>query len=150
MWVPSKLEDQVELMEHYPSVGMLYGNTTYWHSWRGSGKKKLRDAVPRLGVPPGLVEDRLALLARYIGGDAAVPCLCSVIMRREVVQRIRLVDGSTPSGESTKTRSFMFVRIWTVQCTCRSSAGTSIVSGADPVVPRPCVPEKCGKEDVLF
>ena len=87
-WFPSKLEEQIELMEHHPSIGLLYGNTTYWHSWGGSRKEKLRDIVPRLGVRPGIVEDPLALLAGYVSGDAAVPCMCSVIMRREVVQRI--------------------------------------------------------------
>jgi glycosyltransferase involved in cell wall biosynthesis len=87
VWQPTKLEEQVQLMESHPDVGMLYGNSVYWYGWTGVAADALRDRVPDLGVGRDTVFDPPALLTACLRGTVAVPCPCSVMLRRDAVQR---------------------------------------------------------------
>jgi glycosyltransferase involved in cell wall biosynthesis len=86
VWVPEKLAEQVPLLEARPDVGMLYGNTQYWFSWTGSGAD--RDFLPELGVSPDTVVPPPRLLERMLRDRAAVPCTCSVLVRKHVVEGV--------------------------------------------------------------
>jgi glycosyltransferase involved in cell wall biosynthesis len=85
VWISEKLEQQVLLMDERPEVGMLFGNTLYWYSWRGNEENLNQDYVPKLGYAiEGLFQPR-QLLPLQLSGRAIVPCTCSVIIRREIV-----------------------------------------------------------------
>src|SRR5262249_18320275 len=86
VWLPSKLADQVPLLDERPQVGMLYGNTQYWFSW--TDPEPDRDFLPELGVPPDTVVSPPRLLERMLRDRAAVPCTCSVLVRKGVVDRV--------------------------------------------------------------
>jgi glycosyltransferase involved in cell wall biosynthesis len=88
VWLPNKLEEQVPLLDAHPEAGMLYGNTVFWRSWSGLPEDVGRDAVPPLGVPVNTTVDPPAVLLRCLQRKAAVPCTCSVLMRREAVERV--------------------------------------------------------------
>jgi SAM-dependent methyltransferase len=65
----------------------LYGNTVFWRSWdRSVGAAT--DVEPSLGVPVNTLMHPPELLLRCLTGQAAAPCTCSVLMRREVVEAI--------------------------------------------------------------
>jgi glycosyltransferase involved in cell wall biosynthesis len=87
VWLPDKLEAQVRLMEANQRVGMLYGNALYWYGWTGAPADEARDRVPQLGVAGDTVFDPPALLARCLRGTVTLPCPCSVVLRRDAVQR---------------------------------------------------------------
>jgi glycosyltransferase involved in cell wall biosynthesis len=36
IWLPNKLQDQVEILEAQPEAGMMYGRTRFWHGWTGN------------------------------------------------------------------------------------------------------------------
>src|SRR5713226_2470741 len=62
VWLPSKLAEQVALLEHHPEAAMVYGPTQWWYSWTGRAEDRDRDFVHPLGVaanslvqPPGLL-----------------------------------------------------------------------------------------------
>jgi glycosyltransferase involved in cell wall biosynthesis len=85
LWLPNKLEQQVLLMDERPEVGMLFGNTLYWYSWKGDDENLNQDYVPKLGYAiKGLFQPR-QLLPLQLSGRAIVPCTCSVIIRREIL-----------------------------------------------------------------
>lgn len=88
VWLPSKIKEQVALMEAHPRVGMLYGNTEYWFSWTGLDEDYGRDYTPRLGVRPGSVIEPPGLLVKFLRGDAAVPCPTSTMVRKEILNRV--------------------------------------------------------------
>jgi glycosyltransferase involved in cell wall biosynthesis len=88
VWLPRKLEQQVALMHAHSEAAMIYGNTQYWYSWRGNPKDHTRDFMPRLGVRAGTLMPPPTLLPLYLRGQAAVPCPCSVMVRRDVFERI--------------------------------------------------------------
>ena len=87
VWLPAKLDAQVALLAQYPDVGMLYGETQYWYSWTGRAEDAARDLFPDLGVDHTTVVGAPSLLVRCLLGEAAVPCPCSIILRREAIER---------------------------------------------------------------
>ena len=47
VWLPDKLEEQVEVLARFPDAEMLCGNTLYWYSWSGRDPDQTRDHMPR-------------------------------------------------------------------------------------------------------
>ncbi len=88
VWLPGKLLAQVALLEEHPEAGMLYGNTLYWHSWTGRPEDRDRDSMPRLGLTPDRVVPPRELIPGFLSGRHAVPCTCSLVVRRDVLQRV--------------------------------------------------------------
>ena len=88
VWLPAKLERQAPLLLARPEAGMLYGNTEYWFSWTGAPEDAGRDFLPDLGLPPGTLAEPPVLLTRYLRREAAVPCPCALLVRREVCERV--------------------------------------------------------------
>ena len=85
IWRPTKLSEQVALLEQYPEVAMVSGAVSYWRSWAGE-----EDVI----IPTGHVQDKPvlppeALLALYPLGRAAAPCPSDLMLRREIVLRTR-------------------------------------------------------------
>jgi glycosyltransferase involved in cell wall biosynthesis len=96
VWLPEKLQFQIQIMESQPTAGMVYGNTLYWHGWTGREKDKQRDYVPDLGIEPNRLFQPPYLLSRYLSGQSAVPCTCSIMIRTEVIRKIAGFEESFP------------------------------------------------------
>ncbi|HEU5039783.1 MAG TPA: glycosyltransferase, partial [Gemmatimonadales bacterium] len=86
VWLPQNLAEQVARLRAVPEAGVLYSRTLYWHSWVPNGAPS-SDHVPRLRVVPGRPIPPPELLARCIQGKAAVPCTCSILIRRKLIDR---------------------------------------------------------------
>lgn len=88
VWLPQKLEEQVELARLHPRAGMICGATEYWWTW--SDPTRANVVVP-LGVRlDALHEPPTLSLALYPLGRGAAPCPSDLLVRREVFER---VDG---------------------------------------------------------
>lgn len=85
LWLPSKLAQQVDILEAQPDAAMLYGNTLYWYSW--SDESTTEDFMPPLGLQPETLFPAQQLLPRYLRGTAAVPCTCSAMVRRSILEQ---------------------------------------------------------------
>lgn len=96
VWLPQKLELQLSALKSQPEAGMLYGNTLYWYSWTGNPKDYQRDHIPDLGVKPNSLIEPPNLLPLYLKGAVAVPCPCSVLVRRGALTRIGGFEESFP------------------------------------------------------
>lgn len=92
IWLPHKLEQQVAILSRYPEAGMLYGDTLYWYSWMGNRDDVSKDFIPKLGVETNTLIQPPKLLPLYLRGKAAVPCTCSVLVRRRVAQELNGFD----------------------------------------------------------
>jgi glycosyltransferase involved in cell wall biosynthesis len=94
VWLPTKLEQQVNLMEENPDAGMSYGNTLYWYSWNKAEEGVRQDYVPKLGFKlEGLFRPG-QLLPLQLSGKTIVPCTCSVIIRRDILVTSGGMEGS--------------------------------------------------------
>jgi glycosyltransferase involved in cell wall biosynthesis len=88
IWLPEKLKHQVRLLEAHPDAAMVYGNTLYWFSWSGNPPGDRRDYSPDLGVQPDSVYEPPKLLPLFLRGLAAVPCICSLLIHKQAVERV--------------------------------------------------------------
>jgi glycosyltransferase involved in cell wall biosynthesis len=88
VWLPEKLEEQVRELDAHPEAGSLYGRTLYWFGWTGREEDRRRDHAPPLRQEPGTVAVPAALIAGFLRGEITVPCTCSLLVRRSVVERV--------------------------------------------------------------
>ena len=88
VWLPRKLEEQAARLESNRRAGMLFGRTRYWHSWSGAAGDAARDFTPALGLPGDAVAEPPTLVPLFLAGRVAVPCSCSVMVRRTVLDRV--------------------------------------------------------------
>jgi glycosyltransferase involved in cell wall biosynthesis len=84
MWEPTKLSEQVAIMEAHPNLGMVCGAVRYWGSWAGKGDQILLTGPRQDEVIPPPV----ASIATYPLGLAFAPCPSDLLLRHEVVESI--------------------------------------------------------------
>ena len=87
-WLPDRLKTHVGILDLHPEVGMLYGTAKYWYSWTGLLQDRDRDFVPDLRVKENTLFAPPQLLLLLLNGRAEVPCTCSILVRREVAQKV--------------------------------------------------------------
>jgi glycosyltransferase involved in cell wall biosynthesis len=87
IWLPNKLQEQIAILNAYPAAAMLYGQTLYWHSWTGKPEDMGRDHIPQNGFETETLVAPPGLLTRFLLGKAAVPCTCSILVRREFFEK---------------------------------------------------------------
>lgn len=88
VWLPHKLERQVEILNSHPDAGMVYGVSQYWYSWTGNHEDIKRDYVPDLGVQGDMLFEPPTLLTLlYPLGEAMAPCPSDLLMRRKMIER---------------------------------------------------------------
>jgi hypothetical protein len=88
VWLPSKLEQQVAVLDSQPEAGMVYAPTLYWYSWTGNPEDRARDYVPKLGLEPHTLVKPPTLLTLFLREEAKPPGTCSVLLRREVIEDV--------------------------------------------------------------
>jgi glycosyltransferase involved in cell wall biosynthesis len=88
VWLPDKLDHQVALLESWPDAAMVYGPTRWWYSWTGRTEDRSRDFVHPLGIAPDTLVQPPMLLTHFLGNEGASPCTCSILARREIVERV--------------------------------------------------------------
>ena len=82
VWLPNKLEEQIPLLDRDPHVGLLYGNSLYWHSWGHNGGE---DFEPHLGVSSDTCVEPPTLVPLFLSSRIAVPCPSSMVARRSAI-----------------------------------------------------------------
>ena len=91
VWLPQTLEQQTAILSSYGDAGMVYGSAQYWYSWTGDiedATRDFRDFVEERGVKPNTLlkpPQLVTVLLRDVGGT---PCICSAMLRREVVTQV--------------------------------------------------------------
>ena len=85
IWLPGKLQRQVDSLLTHPAVGLVYGSTEYWHSW--SARAQHRDSVHRTGLPSRTILHPPAMVTGMITGRIAVPSM-GALVRMELVRRV--------------------------------------------------------------
>lgn len=79
-WRPSKLREQVAILDQHSDIDALCGAANYWRSWEGGPDTVVRTGrVWNQAVPPPQ-----ASLALYPLGRADAPCPSSLVVRRSV------------------------------------------------------------------
>lgn len=94
VWLPSKLHEQIDVMERHPSAAMVYGRVLLWHSWDDSGNSPGRDRFPHLGVQPDRLFEPPALLANMLTNRFQKPCPSNALLRRDAFEKFGYPEDS--------------------------------------------------------
>ncbi|QHL89099.1 glycosyltransferase [Nibribacter ruber] len=85
VWLPFKLETQVDLLQKHPEVGMVAEASEYWSSWQDPGKQ---DVLVPIGVSADQVYPPLELARELYPLQAkSCPCPSALVMTREAFDR---------------------------------------------------------------
>jgi hypothetical protein len=88
VWLPQKLEEQLEILKAYPDISMVYGRSLYWFSWTGENEDLNKDFIPDLGVKGDEVINPPVLLIRFLQKSALPPPPSAVMARTESISQV--------------------------------------------------------------
>jgi glycosyltransferase involved in cell wall biosynthesis len=89
VYLPRKLEEQIPLLDSNRGAQVLYAATEYWYSWTGRPEDAARDWTWRnYGVEPNSVVAPPRMLITFLRDGGTVPCMGSVLVRREAVDAV--------------------------------------------------------------
>ncbi|MCH9731243.1 MAG: glycosyltransferase family 2 protein [Actinomycetia bacterium] len=87
VWVPTKLAEQVDLLERMPDVAMVNGALLYWHSWDPAATEE-DETILTAGVADRRIDPPEAALTTYPLGDADGAGV-DLLIRRSVFDAVR-------------------------------------------------------------
>jgi glycosyltransferase involved in cell wall biosynthesis len=88
VWLPHKLERQVEILNTHPEAAMVYGTSQYWRSWTGHPKDARRDYIRETGLKSNKLYQPGQLVTRcYPLGSGTAPCPSDILFRREILEK---------------------------------------------------------------
>jgi len=120
VWLPQKLAEQVPLLDSHPEVGMVYGSAFWWYSWTEKSKDFARDRVDPPGFPSQRDIEPPHLLLSCLRERSPMPLPTTVLLRREVVDRVRGFEERLPvvyDDQAFFTKLLLIVRVLPVD-TC--------------------------------
>jgi glycosyltransferase involved in cell wall biosynthesis len=86
IWLPEKLTEQVAIMEADPELGLVYGRTLIWHSWKPDADNK--DFYYPLGVDPDRRYDPPRLFRILLENKSQTPTTCNALMRADLLKAL--------------------------------------------------------------
>lgn len=93
VWLPNKLAEQVPILQAHPQAAMLYGRTQFWFSWTGNSEDMHRDCLTKTSMQfDDLIQPPAQLIPYLLDGGQTYPCMCSVLIRREVFTTIGVFE----------------------------------------------------------
>jgi peptidoglycan/xylan/chitin deacetylase (PgdA/CDA1 family)/glycosyltransferase involved in cell wall biosynthesis/SAM-dependent methyltransferase len=89
VWFPTKLAEQVAIMDENPHAALVFGAPQYWASWTGLPDDQTRDVTPAPGMPGGILYESPILATHlYPLGTRAAPCPSDMLLRRQPFYRL--------------------------------------------------------------
>lgn len=96
VWLPTKLHDQVELLEAHPSAAMVYGRTALWRNWETSDGERVADQVTDLRIVADRVIEPPQLVPLFLRDEAATCTVNSVMIRKDILDEVGGFEESFP------------------------------------------------------
>lgn len=91
IWLPDMLSTLLTIMRQHPAA-MICEASEYWYDWDDSGRKNeivtIGAGQDRLYMPPQLA------LTLYPLGQGAAPCICGMLVQKEILTRHGAFDES--------------------------------------------------------
>jgi glycosyltransferase involved in cell wall biosynthesis len=88
VWLPRKLEEQVNILDSRPEVALVCGSTRYWFSWTETSEGVPKDYVRPFGIEPDRVYFPPSLIRARLAERIASPCPSDLLFRRETLLNI--------------------------------------------------------------
>lgn len=105
MWVPEKLEKQIQILKKFPEAGLVVGSTLYWHP----GEPQLDRLLLAGGPNDVLVQPPQLFYEMYPMGKGTAPSMNTVLLRKDVIDR---VGGWEESFRTTYEDQAMLIKVY--------------------------------------
>lgn len=86
IWMPEKLARQLAILESQPAAAMVYGKTEYWYDDEAETRGPKRSWIQEHGITGEVMLEPPQAVSHFISGEAAVPCSCSILVRRQAIE----------------------------------------------------------------
>lgn len=86
VWLPNKLDEQIQIMIEHQRAAMVYGRTEIWRSWTNDPDDA--DYMIDLGVPPNSLVEPPDLLTLLLENNVQTPTTCSALVRRRICDQV--------------------------------------------------------------
>jgi glycosyltransferase involved in cell wall biosynthesis len=107
VWLPNKLEKQIEVVEMVPAAAMVYGLALVWHSWNGSADPSA-DPIKGYAFARDDLVDPPAILESFLRSPGNTPFPSAVLIRRQVAWD---VEGFAEEVRGTHDDQAFFAKI---------------------------------------
>lgn len=93
IWVPNKLQEQVNILDRNSEIGMVYGDTKHWYSWTGDPDDSQRDYYIHEKMHPNtltlntLIQPPV-LLILALNGKIWIPQTSNIMLRKNVLDEV--------------------------------------------------------------
>lgn len=94
VWLPEKLQQQVELIESQPDAAIVCGRTQWWYSWTGEKSDRQRDFIQKFDLPLNTLIQPPKLLLSFLQNEWA--SLHDILVRREAVAEVGGYESAFP------------------------------------------------------
>lgn len=88
IWLPQKLEKQIEILNRYPEAALTFGPSQWWYSWTGNPEDQERDCLREVGGKPDTLFIPPTLLSLFLRKEARTPATCAVLIRKDVCKTV--------------------------------------------------------------
>jgi glycosyltransferase involved in cell wall biosynthesis len=88
VWLPRKLEEQVDILRNEPEAALVYGAAEFWYGWSNEPADMFKDFKQRLGQPVDAIVQPPDLLIRFLNDISASPSPSGIVARRELIDRV--------------------------------------------------------------
>lgn len=107
VWLPSKLQNQVDIHNKYPEAGFICEASNYWYSWEHAEKD---DVVIKVGVEQNrLYEPPQLIYSLYPLGKGAAPCPSGMMITRSLYEEIGgFEDSFKGENQAYEDQPFLF------------------------------------------
>lgn len=90
VWLPNKLEEQVNIMESNSEIGMVYGNTKHWYSWTKNVQDIERDYYMHDRIQEGTLKlnnliSPPTLLILAMEGKIEIASMSNIMLRKDIL-----------------------------------------------------------------
>jgi glycosyltransferase involved in cell wall biosynthesis len=92
LWISSKLEQQVAILEKHSETAFICAPARWWYSWARNAEEDQHDFVQRFDIELDKIIQPPALLLLFLQDEWA--SLCDILVRREVVEAIGGYESS--------------------------------------------------------
>ncbi len=86
LFLPTRLETQVRMLARHPHAGMAVGNVLFWHDAATPDAARVPDYVPEPITHAERVYEPPVLLTRLLQREELHPAICSVLVRRSLME----------------------------------------------------------------
>lgn len=84
VWLPNKLQFQLDIFRNNPVVTVSLEASLYWNSWNGQNKP---NEIIEVGAKEGIYKAPQLMLSLYPLGNGAAPCPSAIMVHRAVLKR---------------------------------------------------------------